>query len=283
MHNLDHEIPNGSKLYFSKSAKIKRELENFSADIFLKHEFNEIVTPYFSYHQHLSVKKDQILSVKDLENNELSLRADSTIDVSRIVLKRLKDENLKRIFYIQPVFKYPSNEIYQIGAELLGSRNLSTCLDIASEIFDKFDVKTKLQISNIEIPHIVCKLLNLPLTIFEKGDINALLKLNLEWVNALLGLSDWSDLGRVKKIVPSELIAPLERIENLAVNRKNVCIMALYYSKMRYYDKLFFRFVSDNSILCSGGDYEIDGLESSGFAVMSDAVIERILEKREYR
>lgn len=280
MHNLDHEIPNGSKLYFGKSAKLKRELENFAASTLLKNGFDEIVTPYFSYHQHLSVKKDQILSFKDSLNNDLALRADSTVDVARIILKRLKSENLKRIFYIQPIFRYPSKEQYQIGAELIGDRNLSRCLDVVSEIFAKFNLKASIQISNIEIPHKVCEILNLPISVFEKGDINALAKLNLEWLNALLWLSDTSDLERVKALVPQPLKPMLDSLAALAKGRDMVCLSPLYYSKMRYYDGLFFRFIDKNDILCSGGDYEIDALKSSGFAIMSDAVIEKILEKR---
>ena len=56
------------------------------------------------------------------------------------------------------------------------------------------------------------------------------------------------------------------------------------YNNVEIFEKcniLFFRFISGNSVLCSGGDYEIDGLESSGFAIMSDAVIEKILEKKD--
>lgn len=280
MHNLDHEIPNGSKLYFARSAKIKRELENFAADVFYKHGFDEIITPHFSYHQHLSVKKDQILSFKDTLNNDLALRADSTVDVSRIILKRLKGENLNHVFYIQPVFKYPSKEFYQIGAELIGERNLSRCLDIASEIFDKFEIDADIQISNIEIPYRVCKILNLPISIFEKGDIAALMDLKVEWIDALLALSSPSELESVKKIVPAELIAPLNSMRDLAKGRSSIALAPLYYSKMLYYDKLFFRFISKDEILCGGGDYEIDSLESSGFGIMSDAVIKKILEKR---
>lgn len=280
MHNLDHEIPNGSKLYFGKSAKLKRELENFAAQTLLKSGFDEIVTPYFSYHQHLSVKKDQILSFKDSLNNDLALRADSTVDAFRIVLKRLKSQNLNRIFYIQPIFKYPSKEQYQIGAELIAERNLSKCLDIVSEIFAKFSLKANIQISNIKIPYKVCEILNLPITIFEKGDINALMSLNLGWLNELLWLSDTKDLERVKALVPQSLKLMLDSLASLAKGRDMVCLAPLYYSKMRYYDGLFFRFIDENDIFCSGGDYEIDGLESSGFGIMSDAVIEKILEKR---
>ena len=50
----------------------------------------------------------------------------------------------------------------------------------------------------------------------------------------------------------------------------------LYYSKMRSYDKLFFRFLCDNKVLCGGGEYKIDNRECVGFAVFSDNVIESL-------
>jgi len=45
---------------------------------------------------------------------------------------------------------------------------------------------------------------------------------------------------------------------------------------MRYYDKLFFRFLGENEILGGGGDYEIDGQGCSGFAIFTDCVIQNI-------
>ena len=42
----------------------------------------------------------------------------------------------------------------------------------------------------------------------------------------------------------------------------------------------FFRFLKDNAILASGGNYEIDGISSSGFAVYTDALIEEKINLR---
>ena len=87
---LEHEIPNGTKLYFAKSAKVKRNIENIASEILYDNDFQEIVTPLFSYHQHLSIADDrELIRVNDAQNNSLSLRADSTIDVVRIIEKRL--------------------------------------------------------------------------------------------------------------------------------------------------------------------------------------------------
>ena len=48
----EHEIPTGSKLYFGESAKLKRSLEHAASTLFYEADFEEIVTPFFSYHQH---------------------------------------------------------------------------------------------------------------------------------------------------------------------------------------------------------------------------------------
>ena len=48
----EHEIPTGSKLYFGESAKLKRRLEHVASELLYEAGFEEIVTPFFSYHQH---------------------------------------------------------------------------------------------------------------------------------------------------------------------------------------------------------------------------------------
>lgn len=279
--DLDHEIPNGSRLYFGELAKTKREFESFAASVFVKYGFDEIVTPYFSYHQHLSVPNEQILKFQDKINHTISLRADSTVDVVRIILRRIKDKNLNKIFYIQPVFKYPSLEFYQIGAEMIGKRDLKLALEICSIVLDHFKINSTLQISNIEIPRIICKLLNIEIEEFEKGNGTLFLGSDKKWLRELSRITSLSDLKNIKNNIPNELKDPLEKMEDLSCNstHKNIKLAPLYYSKMRYYDSLFFRFLGENSIFCSGGDYEIDSLKSSGFAIMSDQVIQNLSKK----
>jgi len=279
--DFDHEIPNGSRLYFGKSAQLKRELENKASEILVKNGFSEILTPYFSYHQHLSVAPQKLLKLSDPTNHELALRADSTVDVVRIVRKRLKDDKLRRLFYVQPTFKYPSDEFYQIGAELIGEKNLPLAIKIAQEFFKEFDLMPALQLSNIEIPKKICEILNLPLEIFEKGKIETLLEQNLPWLDATARATSLKDVQALCTQVPEELKPCLDEILNLGVDYDNIRVSLLYYSKMRYYDALFFRFLDAGAVYCSGGNYEIDGLKSSGFALLVDALIEKIMQKDE--
>ena len=276
--DFEHEIPNGSRLYFGKNAALKRKIENIASEILLKNDFNEILTPCFSYHQNLGVKSG-LLKFSDPQNNEIALRADSTVDVVRIVRRRLKNENLKRWFYMQPIFKYPSKEFYQIGAEMIDERNLALAIKIALEIFSEFGLKPVLQLSNIEIPKLICQILGISIDIFEKGAIEVLLQKDIKWLNDITKATTLQDLKALKNSVPSELKDAINDIENLGISYENVRISLLYYSKMRYYDELFFRFLDANSILCSGGNYKIDGTNSSGFAVMVDAMIEKIIYK----
>ena len=279
--DFDHEIPNGSRLYFGKSAQLKRELENKASEILVKNGFSEILTPYFSYHQHLSVAPHKLLKLSDPTNHELALRADSTVDVVRIVRKRLKDDKLRRLFYIQPTFKYPSDEFYQIGAELIGEKNLPLAIKIAQEFFKEFDLMPALQLSNIEIPKKICEILNLPLEIFEKGKIETLLDQNLPWLDATARATSLKDVQALRTQVPEELKPCLDEILNLGVDYEHIRVSLLYYSKMRYYDALFFRFLDAGAVYCNGGNYEIDGLKSSGFALLVDALIEKIMQKDE--
>ena len=66
---FEHEIPNGSKLYFGNSAKVKRSIENIASDILDKNGFEEIITPTLSYWAHQSID-DEKEFVKDLAAEE---------------------------------------------------------------------------------------------------------------------------------------------------------------------------------------------------------------------
>ena len=280
MQICEHEIPAGSKLYFGKTAKLKRQIEQSASEILQKYDFNEIITPFFSYHQSMSVKNSKLLRLSDEKNDELALRSDSTIDVVRIITRRLKEHEIKKWFYIQPVFFYPSTEAYQIGAEILDSNELDLCAKISSKLLKSFKVDAVLQISNMQIPHLLCKLLDLKMSVFEQGRLELLLGLNISWLSALAKASTKSDIENLLDIVPKELKKALQDMLDLGSNfgDENIAFAPVYYSKMRYYDRLFFRFIKDNFILASGGLYEIDERNCAGFAVHCDNVIEVLKE-----
>ena len=154
-----HDIPDGAKLYFGKEAKIKREIETIAAEVFETLDYEEIITPFFSYHQLEALDEKELIRFTDSKNRTLALRGDSSIDVIRLVIKRLKSE-AKKWFYIQPVFRAPSQEMYQIGAESLGG-NLKEILEVNELIFKRLNKNYTLQLSHIKIPENVAKLTGL--------------------------------------------------------------------------------------------------------------------------
>lgn len=278
----EHEIPTGSKLYFGESAKLKRQLENVASELFYDAGFEEIVTPFFSYHQHKNIDEKELLRFSDEQNHIVSLRADSTMDVVRLSTKRVgRSTNHSKWFYIQPVFRYPSHEVHQIGAELIGEENLSLSIATSLSIFEKFSLKPLLHVSNINIPKILSEMLNLDLKIFEKGELQKLLALDIPWLTKLTCLQTLEELEAVIREVPDVLKVELEKLKALSAHiaYDNVVFSPLYYVKMRYYNALFFRFIHKNFTLGVGGSYDCEGIGSSGFGLYTDELIEILIKR----
>jgi ATP phosphoribosyltransferase regulatory subunit HisZ len=277
-----HEIPSNSRLYFARSAKIKRELE-YKASISLDESgYEEIVTPFFSYHQHSDIDEKSLIRFSDNQNHILSMRADSTLDVARIITKRLgRSVKQKKWFYIQPVFRYPSDEYYQIGAEYLGNEDLSVSINDSAKIIKSMNLSPTLQISNINIPNLIAKNLNISLEVFKSANLEELFKLDISWLIKLASLQNISQIDEIIDEVPEYLKEELQKIASLCqkISYENIIVSPLYYSKMRYYDTLFFRFFEKNRRLGMGGTYIYDDINSTGFALYTDNIIEELINQ----
>jgi len=281
---LEHEIPNGSKLYFGNSAKTKRKIENIASTILDDNGFEEIVTPVFSYHQHLSIADDkELIRVNDAQNHSLSLRADSTIDVVRIIEKRLgRNTEQKKWFYIQPVFRFPTEEQYQVGVEFMGEKKLSTVTNIAVDIFNKLEIEPLIQISNIKIPELLVEMFDeLSIDDFRHINIEKFLNLKVDWLEKLVYLQYIEQIDEVIKLAPDSIKIELRKMKELCseISYDNCVLAPIYYAKMLYYDELFFRVIDKNEVYARGGRYKSSELTSVGFAIYTDAIIESISKK----
>jgi len=278
---LEHEIPHGSKLYFGKSAKVKRDVERVASDILDANGFEEIVTPIFSYHQHKSIADErELIRINDEKNNSLSLRADSTIDVVRIIEKRLgKNTTQKKWFYIQPVFTYPTTEQYQVGVEFMGEKKLSSVASLAIDIFEKLELKPLMQISNIKIPELIVEMFDvLSIDDFRHINIDKFISIGEEWLSKLVYLQYVEQLDELLEIVPESIKVELLKMKELCleIECENSVLAPMYYAKMLYYDELFFRCIVGNEVYARGGRYKNEALTSVGFAIYTDVLCEAI-------
>ncbi|MEA3497881.1 MAG: ATP phosphoribosyltransferase regulatory subunit [Campylobacterota bacterium] len=274
---FEHEIPTGSKLYFGSIAKAKRELEYKASDYLQNNGFEEIVTPNFSYSQHQSIDDDkELITLSDESNNILALRADSTLDVVRIITKRLgRATEHKKWFYIQPVFTYPANETYQIGAEWIGYDNIADIINLNCNLLSELKVDALVQIANINIPLIISKEYNIDINLFKNGEIGSLFDLKLDWLTKLIEVKTTSDLKDILNILPSCLKDECEKLVKIGddVEYKNVTISPIYYSAMKYYDNIYYRVLSDKITIAKGGGYKSNEVDSLGFALYTDNLL----------
>ena len=277
----EHEIPSQSHLYFGTSAKLKRQIETVASEILLDSGYEEILTPLLSYHQHQSIDEKKLIKFSDEQNHTLSLRFDSTLDVVRLITKRLgRSTKNKKWFYIQPIFQYPSIQKYQVGAELIENSNLFFSINDSIKIFQKLNLSPILQISNINIPKLIAKELNVSIELFKSANLEEILNINLPWLNKLVYLRELSQIDDIITDVPQSIKQELEQIKTLAKQIKydNLVISPLYYAKMRYYDNLFFRFFKQNHTFGMGGNYRYQNMNSSGFALYIDELIEELIK-----
>lgn len=276
---FEHEIPKGSRLYFGKTAKAKRVLENSVCEILEKNGFEEILTPNFSYSQHQSIEDNKkLIKFSDEENEQVSLRADSTLDVVRIITKRLgRATNHRKWFYIQPIFSYPSKEDYQIGCEWIEHNNISDIMNLTADILRAIKIEPILQISNINIPKLISTELNISIDILKNGDISELLKLDCDWLNNLLRVKDIKSLENIIEKVPNILKKELEILleKSKEVKYSNI-IAPMYYGSLKYYNGVYYRVIDKNLVLCRGGMYETDGISSLGFALYTDNLLKML-------
>lgn len=278
---FEHEIPKGSRLYFGDMAKAKRVLENQICKILDENGFEEIITPNFSYSQHQAIENDRkLIKFSDEHNEQVSLRADSTLDVVRIITKRLgRATKHKKWFYVQPVFTYPSKEEYQIGCEWINHDNITDIINLTALVLKSLKIEPILQISNINIPKIVAKELNIDINLLKNGEIASLFDLKCKWLDKLIKVKNIKDLEEVKQLVPNSLKVEIDKLFTKAkkVEYSNIIIAPLYYGSLKYYDDIYYRVIYNNLVLCKGGMYSSDGISSLGFALYTDSLL-KVLE-----
>ncbi len=274
---FEHEIPTGSKLYFGKLAKQKRDLEKNASDFLYENGFEEIITPTLSYLAHQSIDDEkELITLNDELNNKVVLRADSTLDVVRIITKRLGRTTLhKKWFYIQPIFKYPANEAYQIGLEWINYDNFSDLITLNCKLLDRLNSKPTIQIANINIPKIISKQWDIDIELFKDGEIGALSDLEFSWLNNLISVVTIKDLEDIYDGLPDILKPEIKKLLDISKNidYSNITLSPIYYDAMKYYDDVYYKVIEKNITIAKGGGYKSNGIKSLGFAIYTDQLL----------
>ncbi|WP_299546363.1 ATP phosphoribosyltransferase regulatory subunit [uncultured Helicobacter sp.] len=282
---LSHEIPQGCKLYFGKSARLKREIESLASAILYRNGYEEIITPTFSYLEHQrDTKSREVVRTNNQYNHQIALRNDSTIDTIRLLAPHLRENTLsKRWFYIQPVFIYPTTEIHQIGVENLENCDIAPFIKMSLEILDSNFLSPKqkpfLQLANVRIPQICAEIFGIPLIAFEKIDVGVIAN-SSPIMQDLLSVHDvksLQDFLQLHNNLAQNLKEALEQLINLAKAMPDCILSPLYYAPMSYYTGLFFRFFADNATLIMGGEYAILEQNACGFGIYTDDLIQYLL------
>jgi histidyl-tRNA synthetase len=278
---FEHEIPGGSHLYFGDSARAKRRIEAAAAAQLSEAGYEEIVTPLFSYQQHENfADRRPLIRLNDADNHEVSLRADSTADVVRLITKRLgRTHGAKKWFYIQPVFTFPTAEQYQVGAEVIGGEFVEVTRT-ALELVGALELSPLVQIANIAIPRLLSERYGIAIEEIEAMHIDAILASEHPWIESLVRIHVPDDLEDLS-LYPEDIALELGRIADAvrALGRSDVVISPLYFARLRYYDALLFRMTAGNALLATGGTYRIETIDAAGFALYTDACITQTLQK----
>jgi histidyl-tRNA synthetase len=268
-------IPQGSRLYFGKNARKKREIENRCVALFYENGFEEIATPFFSYHQNLKEQKE-IITFSDVSNNRVSLRADSAQDVVRLITKRLgRSVEHTKWFYVQPVFKYPTTEKHQIGAEWIGNDNIADAANLCADLLGNFEDDFALQIGNIKIPQLIADETGIPMRHFTTHNIEAISAYKIPWLDRLIEITDAEEIPGVLAQVSPAVRLELEKLFDAAKAVKNsrIIVTPVHHTDLEYYDELFFRCLCKNRLIAMGGSYRVDDARASGFAIYTDELI----------
>ena len=167
------ELPRGARdVIGSECEKINFVINKFN-NYFDGFAYEEVITPSFEFKDIFnSVSEEELYKFYDCEGRMLSLKADSTLAIARLVSSKLKDKKLPlRIRYSSKVFRVnknlsgKKNEVFDAGIEIIGENKENSDIEaivlgiaVLKNIgFDDF----KIEIGHIGIMQKIISMLNL--------------------------------------------------------------------------------------------------------------------------
>lgn len=152
--------PEGAKDYLYKECAACKQIISKIEKVFKMHEFKQVMTPGIEFYdlftiESCAVEQELMFKTTDNKGRLLAVRPDSTLPIARLVATRLKNRILPvRLYYNQSVYLNnrtlagKSNEIMQMGVELLGATGkradlevLTTALQSIESVTDNYRIE----------------------------------------------------------------------------------------------------------------------------------------------
>ena len=150
------KIPDGTRYYFGREARLRRSVEEAVMSVFDGWSYEEIATPtvdYYSLFEHGmgSAQAHRAFRFTDTDGRMLALRPDVTSGVARAAVTMFAERDRPlRLCYAAQVFRQQPQshsewrrESTQTGCELLGANTAAADMEvlaIATEILDRLDL-----------------------------------------------------------------------------------------------------------------------------------------------
>jgi histidyl-tRNA synthetase len=130
--------PRGTRDFGPQEMAGRRAVEQAMRDVCLRAGFGEVVTPTFEHSELFTLRSgqaviDEMYAFRDKGDREMALRPEITASVIRFYVNELSNSPKPlKLYYVGNCFRYENpqsgrfREFFQLGAELIGSKNPET-------------------------------------------------------------------------------------------------------------------------------------------------------------
>lgn len=152
MRKYDLITPEGTKDILLEECLVRREMEQTLHELFQHKGYSELRTPgleFFDVFQSESghYPQERLYKLTDSKGRLLVLRPESTMPIARVAATRLRDASLPlRLYYDQTVYRFEpalkgrSDEITQMGIELLGSASYLADVEMVTTAIEALEL-----------------------------------------------------------------------------------------------------------------------------------------------
>lgn len=157
--------PEGTRDLLFEDCIARHTVEDRIKEVLIPRGYAEVITPALEYYDvfnsgHYAIPQQEMYKLTDLKGKLLAVKPDLTMPIARLAATRLKDHPLPlRLFYNQNIYRVSpalsgrSDEIDQIGIELIGAATRRADLEVIVTAIEAMNHATRMDF-RLEIGHI---------------------------------------------------------------------------------------------------------------------------------